>query len=510
MSGFGYALLERPVQAATAESVEISKDGTTLNIKGTFALDRSVARTTTPTFALVASQRVIQPIATTVDHANRTFDAKFSLISEATSGQHSVLDNDRYIFQLLLTSGKSHPASAWVATSYDMELRLPEQYLSPLHSVSINAVGTSRSLRIDLADHLEDRTEAGKFNEAKNAAVFLNATRPITGSTVLFESFSGTAVADSPLALDREIAQKYPDTVRLWTVKNPLTPVPPGAKPVVAGSQAWYQAVSSSKVLINNNNFPYYFNKHPDQFYVQTWHGTPLKQIGNHVPPRNLSLSYRSLMKKEAENYWDILIAQSSWAASILSDAFDFKGRVLDFGYPRNDVLADKDRLDSLRRNTRRRLGLNPDQRVVLYAPTWRDNLRERSGHYSSVDFLNVNKASHSLGSGSTVLYRGHSNSLNSSPKPINKLARPASPPAQAQRARRAPRAGGRKVAGRARPRGCAARRRSRIRPPSPPRSAPGEAAHSAVARRHRHRRARAAFPPPAGRDRRPATPPRA
>jgi CDP-glycerol glycerophosphotransferase len=47
---------------------------------------------------------------------------------------------------------------------------------------------------------------------------------------------------------------------------------------------------------------------------------------------------------------------------------------VLEIGYPRNDVLADHSRGDAIRDRVRGRLGLSPDSRAILYAPTFRDD----------------------------------------------------------------------------------------------------------------------------------------
>ncbi|AZT99661.1 bifunctional glycosyltransferase/CDP-glycerol:glycerophosphate glycerophosphotransferase [Brevibacterium linens] len=413
MTGYGFAALDKPIQAATADSVTLSPDGSTLSVTGSYYLDPDAARTVTPTFALVGSRIVVHPHTTTVDHQMRTFSARFSLIVNDAEGTSSALQADRYILQLLLATGKSHPASAWVATSLDFEAMCPAQTLTPFHLVTINAVGTSRSVRVDLAAPLDPGSELGRWNQKRNAAVFLAPSRSVSPVKALFESFSGTAVADSPLAIDGEIARRYPDVQRTWTVRDPLTPVPKGARAVVFGSKEWYDAVATSKLLVNNNNFPYFFRKHPDQFYVQTWHGTPLKKIGNHVPLGNLSLSYRELMRREASDHWDVLLAQSAWAGSTLKEAFGFEGTVLNLGYPRNDALTDSTAADAARQRTRRHLGINSEQKVVLYAPTWRDNLKEASGHYSIVDLLNVQNTVKKLGKRFTVLYRGHSNSLN-------------------------------------------------------------------------------------------------
>ncbi|WP_350270378.1 CDP-glycerol glycerophosphotransferase family protein [Brevibacterium sp. CBA3109] len=419
-TGFGYAVINRAHQVATADKIEFSTEGTSVRVTGTFTIDTDVARAVTPTFALVGARQIIHPKRTSVDHASRTFDVEFSLVG---AGGKQLPAWDRYVLQLLLAAGKSHPASAWVSASYELEDSAPNQIVTPVSLITVNAIGTSRSVRIDVDQPLDPDTESGIWNKAQNSKVFLSASRSLDPSAVLFESFSGSAVADSPLALDGEIRQRRPDIKRYWTVQNPLTPVPKGAVPVVFGSREWFNVASSAKVLINNNNFPYFFHKHPDQFYIQTWHGTPLKRIGNHVPPKNLSLSYRQLMRREAEDYWDLLLAQSEWAGDTLKDAFGYEGDVLATGYPRNDALANAAQLKASRDATRKKLGINPGQRTILYAPTWRDNLKESSGHYSAVDFLGVKSAAKKLGKSSIILYRGHANSLNAAAQRLGESA---------------------------------------------------------------------------------------
>ncbi|MCS4594594.1 bifunctional glycosyltransferase family 2 protein/CDP-glycerol:glycerophosphate glycerophosphotransferase [Brevibacterium sediminis] len=414
LTGFGYAEVNRAQQAATADQVDVATDGTSVRVTGTFTIDPNLARSITPTFALVGARNVIHPSTITADHSTGTFDVQFSLTDSSTE---TSLVGDRYVLQLLLATGKAHPPSAWISASYGLEDSTPYQTLTPTGLLTVNTIGTSRSVRIDVDPPLDPGSEIGSWNQAQNSQVFVAPSRQLNPSSVLFESFSGNSIADSPLALDREIGNRFPEVRRLWTVRNRRTVVPDGAVPVIFGSREWFEAASSASVLINNNNFPYFFNKLPEQFYIQTWHGTPLKKIGRHVPAKSLSLSYRQLMAREADSYWDLLLAQSAWAGETLKDAFEYDGSVLAAGYPRNDILAQRDELETLRDETRRHLGINPGQRAVLYAPTWRDNLKEPSGHYSSVDFLDVSSAAKKLGRSSSILYRGHSNALNAAPK---------------------------------------------------------------------------------------------
>src|SRR5699024_7549301 len=79
-TGFGYAVINRAHQVATADKIEFSTEGTSVRITGTFTIDTDVARAVTPTFALVGARQIIHPKRTSVDHASRTFDVQFSLV----------------------------------------------------------------------------------------------------------------------------------------------------------------------------------------------------------------------------------------------------------------------------------------------------------------------------------------------------------------------------------------------------------------------------------------------
>src|SRR5699024_552881 len=180
------------------------------------------------------------------------------------------------------------------------------------------------------------------------------------------------SVGDSPKEIDRELAARYPGLKRYWSVADHSVLVPDGSIPLVVGTDEWMRRLATSSVIINNNNFPHYFRKAEGQIYIQTWHGTPLKKIGNDVPPGNLSLRYRNLMVKEAESEWDVMLAQSPWAARQLSSAFGYTGPIFHDGYPRNDYLSDVTRMEEARRRVFRQRAIDDGKIIVLYAPTWR------------------------------------------------------------------------------------------------------------------------------------------
>lgn len=232
---------------------------------------------------------------------------------------------------------------------------------------------------------------------------------------VLFETFSGKQVGDSPLAIALELQKSHPKLTLLWSVSKSNLPVPDGMLGLVHGSPAWYRALATSKYLVNNANFPAYFRKRSGQIYLQTWHGTPLKMIGNDIKTDRTSTVYQQTMKREA-GYWDYLISPSPFCSEIFPKAFATEAKVLEVGYPRNDSLVNK--IDATRNHIRAKLGIkDPNLKLVLYAPTWRDTTRGAQGGWESVNYLNENSE---LPPGFKLLYRGHSNTHASHQKRVS------------------------------------------------------------------------------------------
>ncbi|GAA2990007.1 CDP-glycerol glycerophosphotransferase (TagB/SpsB family) [Microbacterium terrae] len=216
-------------------------------------------------------------------------------------------------------------------------------------------------------------------------------------NAVFFESFYGRNAGCNPLAIDRELARVAPAVTRYWSVVDLSVAVPDGAVAVVEGSPEWWRARGAARLLVVNDWLRRRFVRRPGQVVVQTWHGTPLKRLALHRPgfdPRRWAAVVRESRR------WNVLLAQNPYGARILSKAYAFLTRpVWIEGYPRNDVLTTGDA-----EATRAALGVSASDRVVLYAPTWRDDRREM------VDFVDPVQLAHDLDA--VVLVRGHSRTL--------------------------------------------------------------------------------------------------
>lgn len=397
-------LLDRKHDALVS-SVEVAPDGNSFSVNGLAMLPPGQDLL----FAFVAGSEVWRPESTDWDQSSGRFRATFHPVRRDPAMGELVVPTAGYSLRLLTDPHKTSP-SLWipVVPGCIPDRSVPFLGWHPGRSAAIRFTITAkaRALWINVRPPLPDE-DAGRLGQLRLQQTVPALLRSPIREVALFSCFGGRAPADSPLAIQQELQRAGYDGRILWATADGAGGPPAGVDTVLLDSPDYYEALHTSRWLVNNNNFPYYFRKHADQYYLQTWHGTPLKRIGDDVPLANLSLSYRSLMKREAAA-WDALLAQNDFAAEVFPGAFGYDGPVLTLGYPRNDQLA----LTTPERqlDLRARLGIPPEGRVILYAPTWRDNQRTSDNRYAAVTYLDIDQVSRSLGDNGVLLLRGHSN----------------------------------------------------------------------------------------------------
>ncbi|MGO9161511.1 MAG: CDP-glycerol glycerophosphotransferase family protein [Streptosporangiaceae bacterium] len=225
---------------------------------------------------------------------------------------------------------------------------------------------------------------------------------------VMFVSFKGKQCGDNPGGIAAELRRRGDDREHIWAVNDWAVPVPPGARGVLAGTEEYFEALARCRYVIANDDMQATYTKREGQVYVQTWHGTPLKKIGFDIgqPKFASGSAYLELLGRDVAK-WDMLLSPNPFSTPIMRRAFRFDGEILESGYPRNDVLRSGD-ADRIGAEVRRRIGIPAGQRIVLYAPTWRDNQYYASGRYRFDFRLDLERAWQVLGDDYVVLVRGH------------------------------------------------------------------------------------------------------
>ena len=254
------------------------------------------------------------------------------------------------------------------------------------------------------------RIEQGNFSQRALRRGFYPAMRrtPVRDQ-IMFISWKGKQCGDNPLGIAEELRRRGDDREQLWAVTDWSVPVPEGGTGVLRGTQEYYEALARSAYLIANDDMQLPFRKRDGQVYLQTWHGTMLKRIGFDIAnPQFISgTAYFDHLARDVAQ-WDMLLSPNPFSTPIMRRAFRYEGEICEYGYPRNDQLCRPD-TPELAARVRERLGLDPAKRVVLYAPTWRDNQVYANGRRYRFDMrLDLERAWQALGCDHVFLVRGH------------------------------------------------------------------------------------------------------
>ena len=210
--------------------------------------------------------------------------------------------------------------------------------------------------------------------------------RPLIKNTVLFRSFYGQ-YNDNPKYISEELHKKAPDVNIVWAIREgKKEDFPSYVKLVELDGEDYVKLISRAEVVVDNytgtrTSFAESSNiirriiyklaskKRKGQLNISTWHGTPLKHIGLDEP------KYQRAKFAKAYTSCDLLMTGCNITSNAMLTAIGInKNKLFEVGTPRNDILF-KDEKERLKE----KLGLDKDKKVVLFAPTFRDNV-ELSG----------------------------------------------------------------------------------------------------------------------------------
>jgi CDP-glycerol glycerophosphotransferase (TagB/SpsB family) len=222
---------------------------------------------------------------------------------------------------------------------------------------------------------------------------------------IVYVAFRGH-FSDSPRALYEELLARGVAATHTWlAAPHTQATFPADVATVTFGSPESIAALEGADLVISNDHIPLDWNKGPGTTYLQTWHGTMLKRIHNDVlwaPEGRLAYLDQDIAR------WDLLLSPNAVTTERLRKAFGFTGPIHETGLPRNDLLSSP-RRDEVRARVRADLGIDEGQKVVLYTPTWRDDLVFEGNEGQDFEFpIDLDAFTERLGSDHVLLLRLH------------------------------------------------------------------------------------------------------
>ena len=294
--------------------------------------------------------------------------------------------------------------------AHELTAQLPVEERTSTVRVSL-ARSPRNLLRVHLTPpHADD--EIGQGDRWRMRDHFATLKPGAGRKTVLFRNRYGEDANDSALAVYNELVKREADLDLVWAVRDASIRVPEGAQTVLEESHAYYEAFGTASYVMVNVHQPEWYVKPEGQILIETHHGYPFKLQGRRWWQHLGDTAERqeSLFRRADE--WDYLVSPAKYATAPLKEFYrsseDVPSEILEIGYPRNDALLDE-HAPQLRDQTRARLGIGDDKRVILYAPTYRDYLSGDQMSASALpEFIDFAKLAEDLGPDYVILMRGH------------------------------------------------------------------------------------------------------
>lgn len=238
------------------------------------------------------------------------------------------------------------------------------------------------------------------FNFSMN--VFLRVWgwfEPIDEKIIVFSAHT-RKYNDSPRAIyEYMIAHdEYKDYKYIWALEDPdNVDVPGPAIKVKSDTKAYFKATLKAKYWITCVNIERGLHyKKKKCVYLNTWHATPVKTMGNSAAGR----------KDYDFAHVDYFCIAGEYEKEIYKkDLCIREEAVIRTGLPRNDELYHftKEETDAIKK----RLSIPLDKKVILYAPTWRDS-KDGGKTYAMKPPIDVKYWEEQLSRDYVLLFRTH------------------------------------------------------------------------------------------------------
>jgi len=235
----------------------------------------------------------------------------------------------------------------------------------------------------------------------------------IKDNCVFFNSFAGQ-YNDNPKYISEKLHEMDKDVIIIWAISKKFrgAMLPEYIKSVKHNSLKHIYYKSKAHIIVENGAGDHLvikkkrvrlhkILKKKKQLNISTWHGTPLKKIG-------VDIEAETTKRREVFSTSDIILAGCDYVKRVFESCFLGKIPVWMAGTPRNDILfgLTPQRVLVLKE----KLELPNDKKIVLYAPTYRDNVNLSGiNQMGTMDFsLLFSVLERTFGGGWVFIFRVH------------------------------------------------------------------------------------------------------
>ena len=231
--------------------------------------------------------------------------------------------------------------------------------------------------------------------------------RPFHPKRIIFTSYLGKQYSCNPKYISEYIQKHAPEYEIVWAFQSPEEYSELeiyGIRLVKYNSFTFIRLCLSSGYIVTNvrdmNHIPFTHR----QTVINTWHGGgAYKTVGSSTAVQSPSERFRQNIAHKTN--LTFLSSSKAFTDLTLKDSFHHNGKILECGMPRNDILIHTEDI-GLRKKVLDHFHLPADQKLLIYAPTYREN--KTASDYSFDTKAVKAMLSERFGGNWSILFRCH------------------------------------------------------------------------------------------------------
>ena len=194
--------------------------------------------------------------------------------------------------------------------------------------------------------------------------------QPIQKNKIFFMNYYGCGYGGNPKYIAQELITRNEDVEMVWGLNEDSHTFPKEIRTVEIGTYEFYSELATAGIWIDNVRKGLDARKREGQFYIQTWHGAaPFKKVESDLTGKVPQIVIDTAIVDSEKT--DLFLSGSRFYTGLYRNVFGYKGEIFESGLPRMDVFWWR---ECAKKKVEDEFGIEDDKKIILYAPTFRDN----------------------------------------------------------------------------------------------------------------------------------------
>lgn len=213
---------------------------------------------------------------------------------------------------------------------------------------------------------------------------------PVKRNKIVFRTNNRMCFNGDPKYIAQEIMRRKLPFDLVWVVSpyilRYIKDVPDGIRLVTLGTSDALSEYATARIWIENDLFNPYVSrgwKRADQIWIQAWHATIGIKREYNKPVETLKQWERQYSLAKSIDYY---IVGSDREYETRKKQFVGSGECLKIGHPKNDIYFRNNHME-VKKKVCNSLGIDERKKILLYAPTWRE---QQYTDIYNVDFKSI------------------------------------------------------------------------------------------------------------------------